>query len=220
MHYMTAAAILARLEVAADPDKAKIFARYHKVARRYLGIPNPALDDLAKEIAAESTPQHCLAIADELWRSDIFEARVLAAKIFWRPKLKNFADIWALIETWKEGFDSWAIADAVAKAGARCLKDDPIRLDAVEAWTGHDNMWVRRAALVFTLDWAKHGRDPARMLGWAAGYVAERDWFIQKSIGWWLRELSKHDPARVRGFLSDHGPHLAAFSRREAAKYI
>ena len=214
------AEILARLEAAADPAKAKIFARYHKVERRYLGVPNPALDELAKEIAAENSPRDCLTIADVLWRSDIFEARVLAAKIFWRPKLKNLAEIWTLIETWKEDFDSWAIADAVAKAGARCLIADPARLDAVEAWTGHDNMWVRRAALVFTLDWAKRGRDPARMLGWAAGYVGDCDWFIQKSIGWWLRELSKHDPARVRAFLAEQGPRLAAFARREAAKYI
>ena len=55
-----------------------------------------------------------------------------------------------------------------------------------------------------------------RILGWAAGYVADRDWFIQKAVGWWLRSLSVHDPDRVRAFLDGPGRDLKAFARREA----
>ena len=35
------------------------------------------------------------------------------------------------------------------------------------------------------------------MLGWASRYADDREWFIQKAIGWWLRTLSKHNPNRV-----------------------
>ena len=35
--------------------------------------------------------------------------------------------------------------------------------------------------------------------------VEDRDWFIQKAIAWWVRELSKHDPDRARAFLAAHG---------------
>ncbi|MCC2111540.1 MAG: DNA alkylation repair protein [Hyphomicrobiales bacterium] len=217
----SAANALVRLERLADAEKAAIFSRYHKVDRPYLGVPNPRLDEIAKTIVAAVPPEVALQIADELWQTNIFEARVTAAKIFWRPQLKRFAEIWTLIEVWKEDFDSWAIADAVAKGGARCLIADPGLLDILEAnWTPHANMWVRRAALVFTLPFAKKGRDPSRMLGWAAGYVDDREWFIQKAIGWWLRELSKHDPARVRAFVDGHGERMAAFARREATKYL
>ena len=44
-------------------------------------------------------------------------------------------------------------------------------------------------------DDAKKGRNPERSLKWAAGMVDDRQWFIQKAIGWWLRELSKHNPS-------------------------
>ncbi len=214
-------AVLARLNALADPDKAAIFRRYHKVDRPYLGVPSPQLDEIAKDIVAAVDADAALKIADDLWQTNIFEARVTAAKIFWRPRLKTFDRIWSLIEVWKEDFDSWAIADAVAKAGGRCLIDNPQRLDGLETeWIRHDNMWVRRAALVFTLPWAKKGRDPTRMLAWAAGYVDDQQWFIQKAIAWWLRELSKHDPARVRAFLAAHGDRMAAFARREASKYL
>ena len=101
------------------------------------------------------------------------------------------------------------------------------RLDEVELWTRSDHMWTRRAALVATLPWTKqnhpkpddlHRRD--RILGWAAGYVSDRNWFIQKSIAWWLRELSKHDPERVIAFLNQNGDAMKPFARREAGKYL
>ena len=81
-------------------------------------------------------------------------------------------------------------------------------------------MWTRRASLVFTLAWMRSGRSPERMLGWAARLVEDREWFIQKAIGWWLRELSKRDPARVRRFLAEHGPKLTGVAKREATKYL
>ena len=58
------------------------------------------------------------------------------------------------------------------------------------------------------------------MLGWAARLADDRQWFIQKAIGWWLRELSKRDPDRVRRFLAEHGAAMKAFARREAEKYL
>ncbi len=86
-------------------------------------------------------------------------------------------------------------------------------------------MWVRRSALVDTIPWAQQRHPDAearaareRILGWAAGYVTDRDWFIRKTVGWWLRTLSLHDPDRVRGFLDGPGRGLKAFARREAER--
>ena len=59
-----------------------------------------------------------------------------------------------------------------------------------------------------------------RVLGWAASYTTDPDWFIQKAIAWWLRDLSKHDAARSRAFLAAHGDKMKAFARKEAAKYL
>ena len=59
-----------------------------------------------------------------------------------------------------------------------------------------------------------------RILGWAEGYCSDRDWFIQKAVAWWLRDLSKHDPARTEAFLADHGDRMKSFARKEAAQYI
>ena len=116
--------------------------------------------------------------------------------------------------------DGWAVADNLAVVGGRCLLADPSRLDFVAAWVDSPHLWTRRAALVFTLPWTKEKRDPERMLGWAARLASDRQWFIQKAIGWWLRELSKRDPSRVRRFLAEDGAALMAVARREATKYL
>ena len=58
------------------------------------------------------------------------------------------------------------------------------------------------------------------MLDWAARLTDDREWFIQKAIGWWLGELSKRDSKRVRRFLMEHGRKLRGFAKREATKYL
>ena len=78
-----------------------------------------------------------------------------------------------------------------------------------------------------TLPWARM-RDPGihditirdRILGWAALYVEDSEWFIQKAVAWWVRDFSKRDAARARAFLETYGESLKPFARREAGKYL
>ncbi|WP_372605226.1 DNA alkylation repair protein, partial [Actibacterium sp.] len=161
------------------------------------------------------------------WRTDIFEARLAAAKLLTQARIRPDDAVWDLIVSWLPDFDSWAIADHVCMAGQKRLLADPSRVDQVAEWTTSDHMWTRRAALVITLPWTKQNHPkPAdleirqRVLGWAAGYVPDRNWFIQKAIAWWLRELSKHDPEPVIAFLAEHGDQMKPFARKEAGKYL
>jgi 3-methyladenine DNA glycosylase AlkD len=210
-----------------DPDRARGMAAYHKADRVYLGVPNPVLSDLAKTWRQDLDVGQRVALADGLWQTDIHEARLAAAKLLTQARIRPDDAAWALIRGWVPGFDSWAIADCVCIAGQKRLMADPDRLDEVETWTGSDHMWTRRAALVITLPWTKQNHPGAddlarrdRILGWAAGYVDDREWFMQKAIAWWLRELSKHDAPRVIAFLGRHGAAMKPFARKEAQKYL
>ena len=59
-----------------------------------------------------------------------------------------------------------------------------------------------------------------RILGWAASYISDPEWFMQKAVAWWLRDLSKHDPDRTRAFLAQHGEAMKPFARKEAARHL
>ena len=221
-------AALAALEAAGDPARAAEMAAYHKVARPYLGVPVPVVDALAKGWRAEVTLDDRLGLADALWRTNVHEARVAAAKLLEQARIRpDDTAAWRLIASWVPDFDGWALADHVSVSGQKRLVWDPERLDEVEGWTASPHMWTRRAALVMTLPWTRmvHPKPDdiarrERVLGWAAGYVPDRDWFIQKAVAWWLRDLSKRDPERVRAFLDAHGAAMKPFAVKESARYL
>lgn len=219
---------LATLHAAANAERAAQMRAYHKVDRVYLGVSNEHINDLTKDWRSALDVAARIKIADGLWRSDIFEARVAAAKLLTQARLREDEEAaWQLIAKWHCDFDSWAIADHACAAGAKRLVADPSRLDRVEGWTRSEHMWTRRAALVITLPWAKIKTPKpaelearARILGWAASYANDPQWFIQKAIAWWLRDLSKHDPERVMAFLDAHGAAMKPFARKEAQRLL
>jgi len=224
---MTVEEAIAALRAGAEPGRAKQMAAYHKQTREVLGIPVPFLNETAKEWRQSLTVAQRVALADGLWRTDIFEARIAAAKVLTQARIRADEPVWRLIASWVPDFDSWAIADHACDAGERRLVAEPGRLDEVEAWTRHDSFWVRRAALVITLPWTKQNfpkpQDLAirdRVLSWAADMADDREWFIQKAIAWWIRDLSKHDALRARAFLDQQGHRLKAFARKEASRHL
>lgn len=201
---------------------------YHKVERVYLGLSNPQLNDITKAWRRSYDAPTRVAIAEGLWRTDIYEARLAAAKVLTQARIRpDDSAAWDLIASWCPDFDSWAIADHACMAGQKRLSADPDRLDTVATWITSDHMWTRRAALVSTLPWTKQNHPKPqelaardRILGWAATLVSDHTWFIQKAIGWWLRDLSRHDPDRTRAFVSTHGENMKPFAVKEALRHL
>ena len=218
---------LDELQALADPVKAAEMAAYHKASRPYLGVTVPQIDDLTDRWRADLTLEDRLALAADLWRTDIHEARVAAAKLLTQARIRPDQAAWELIVSWVPDFDGWALADHASIAGQKRLVADPTRLDTVEAWVTAPRMWTRRAALVMTLPWTKQNFPKAtvlairaRVLGWCEALAEDRDWFIQKAVAWWLRDLSKHDAVAAQSFLTQHGDRLAPFARKEAARHL
>ncbi len=224
---MTPDQAIAALQARGDSVKAAQMAAYHKVPRTYLGVAVPQITELTKAWRAELDVTGRAALARALWDSDIHEAMIAAAALLTQARIRDDGPVWLLIREWAERFDAWAVADHASIAGQKRLVADPARLADVAEWTTHQNIWTRRAALVMALPWAKMNHPKPRdleiretVLGWAASYVDDRDWFIQKAVAWWLRDLSKHDADRTRAFLADHGARMKPFARREAARHL
>lgn len=218
---------LAALEACGDAEKAAGAAAYHKIERRYLGVPVPLIEDMTRLWRAQATLEERVALADALWHSDVHEAKVAAAKLLTQARIRPDEAVWRTIASWVPSFDAWAVADHACNAGGRRLAGRPERLDEIESWLQNSNMWSRRAALVVTLPFTKSNNPSpeeqaarARILGWCAALAPEREWFIQKAVAWWLRELSKHDAGAVRQWLDTHGATLKSFARKEASKYL
>lgn len=218
---------LADLEGLKNTQEAVKLAKLHMVDRPYLGVTNPQIDVLYKAWRTDTDLSQRVLIATHLWDSNIHEARIAAAKLLTQARINPDGDVWDEIARWVTSFDVAALADHACSAGARRLSASPDRLDTVEAWTTHDNIWVRRAALMITLPLAKlnypsdadlAARD--RILGWAAVFVADPNPDMQKAIALWLRTLSKHDKPRAKEFLDEYGEQMKAFAFKEASALL
>ena len=219
---------IAALEALANPEKAAEMAAYHKSTRRFFGVSVPQIDDLADAWRADCTLDERLALAAALWAADIHETRVAAAKLLTQARIRpDDEGAWQLLQSWVPDFDGWSLADHAMIAAQKRLVWQPDRIEAVEGWTNSPHMWTRRAAMVITLPYAKQNHPKPvenaireRVLGWAVRYAADPDWFIQKSVAWWLRDLSKHDKPRVEAWLAAHGDSLKPFAHKEASRHF
>lgn len=211
---------LAELRACANPQRALFDARYLKSRREHWGVSVPQCDTLAKTFAKGLEQDELLSLAETLWMTDLYDPMICAAKLLSLRAVKPSKKLWKQLLRFLKSVDGWSLEDSLSHVAWKCLLADHTLLDDLEAWTQHPNFWMRRAALVYTLPFAKRGQDPERMLGWASAYAQDPEWFIQKAIGWWLRVLGAHNPDRVILFLDSHWHQLKSVARKEATRKL
>ncbi len=84
-------------------------------------------------------------------------------------------------------------------------------------WNRSDNMWLQRSSIMFQKAYKKN-TDTALLSEYILHCRNSKEFFIQKAIGWALREYSKTDPGWVKNFVKKNK--LARLSEREALKRI
>lgn len=203
-----------------NPKRAVVEKKYHKSSREHWGVSVPDGTKLVRQFSKNLTETQLVNLANNLWQTGIFDAMTAATKILALSKIKASAALWAIVCRYLADINGWALEDHLARTGWKCIAANEKLLDQVEGWTKHHNFWMRRAALIFTLPYAKPRQNPERMLGWASGYARDPEWFIQKAIGWWLRDLGQHNPKRVIEFLNQHWPKLKTVARKEATRKL
>lgn len=84
-------------------------------------------------------------------------------------------------------------------------------------WNRSDNFWLQRASIMFQKSYKKD-TDTRLLSKYILAHAGSKEFFIQKAIGWALREYGKTDPGWVQTFVRTH--RLAPLSKREALKRI
>lgn len=209
-----------QLQALGNPERALADQSYHKSSREHWGIPVPICEKLTRNLSKGIKNTELIQLAKDLWNTDLFDPMRCAAKILSLPQLQPSKVLWGTILYFLQRVDGWALEDSLYYVAWKCVLADSGLLDEIEEWTKNSNFWMRRAALVYTLPFAKPERDPERSLSWASGYASDQEWFIQKAIGWWLRILGEHNPERVIFFLDAHWPQLKGVARKEATRKL
>jgi len=213
------ACFTAALAPHADMSRALAMRAYMRGQFDFLGIGTPARRAAIKPLLAslrEAPPADLLALADALWALPEREYQYAACDLLaarWRElEARHVPQLIALArrKSW------WDTVDALAGVVGDVLRGTHDGMD--EALLDQD-FWVRRVALLHQLGW-RGATDAPRLYRYALALGHEQEFFIQKAIGWALRDYARHAPADVRDFLAADGAGLAPLSRREAAKHL
>ena len=86
-------------------------------------------------------------------------------------------------------------------------------------WSRDDNIWLRRIAIDHQL-LRKEKTDTALLAQILDNNLGHSEFFINKAIGWALRDYSKTNPEWVRGYIESRREKMTVLSIREASKYL
>ena len=113
----------------------------------------------------------------------------------------------------------WDTVDFLCKViGDVGLRDPRVKAMMAE-WSKDENIWLRRAAIEHQLG-LKGKTDTALLEQVIVNSLGSDEFFVNKAVGWALRDHSKFDPAFVKGFIDKYKDRMDSLSIKEASKYI
>jgi 3-methyladenine DNA glycosylase AlkD len=208
---------------AAHPEDAENLKRYFITRMRVLGIRAPILRQLVNQerpALLMTEGEDVVGLGKALVNSQIFEARQFAYLMI----NANAHAMQALSENdliqLGQGMDNWASVDTYSTLlSGICWRDGKIPDATIQNWTGSDNPWWRRAALVSTIPLNLKSRggkgDLDRTLDISNRLKGDPDRMVRKALSWALRELSKRYPKEVYDFLEVNRQTIPIFIRHE-----
>lgn len=113
----------------------------------------------------------------------------------------------------------WDTVDGLDGVVGRMTLQYPEVKEIMLEWSQADNFWLRRVAIDHQLLF-KCKTDTVLLAKIIKNNFGEKEFFINKAIGWALRDYSKTDPDWVREFIEMHASQMAPLSIREGSKYL
>ena len=204
--------------------EAEGMSRYMKNRFTYFGIKKPKRAVIQKQwfsiIPKYFTQENKRELVLELWQKEEREFHYVAIDFMakWKDKELVSEDS-EFIEFLLTNHSWWDSVDALASNYlGRYLRVFPKQREIViKSWRKSENRWLRRSCLIFQLRY-KSQTNFELLKSLILEFKDEKEFFIQKAIGWSLREYAKTNPVSVRNFVEESG--IQGLAKREALKHI
>lgn len=202
--------------------KQEAMAKYMKNQFPFAGISAPLRKSQSKEMLKESKTWPIQEVSSEVKRYYALESREyqyiaidLLQQNIKRLSYEEFAPLFYLV-TEKAWWDS---VDSLRAVISRWCLVNPEKFDLVfQHFTTSENFWNRRVAINLQLGY-KEKTQTNYLQAAIVQDIDTNEFFIQKAIGWSLRDYSKSNPAWVRKFILET-PNLSSLAVREGTKYL
>lgn len=212
--------IFEALRAAADPQKAVQMSAYMRDQFPFLGIPTQERKKLTKECLKQMDKESLdWDFVMRCWKQPEREFQYVACqylvdrKVVLSPNDIPQLKILVIEKSW------WDTIDALDTLfGDIALRYPEVNKTLLE-WSVDDSFWLRRIAIDHQLQ-RKDKTDTALLEQIIVNNLGQTEFFINKAIGWALRDYSKTDPEWVRSFVERYQDELAPLSIREASKHL
>lgn len=204
-----------------DQNQAIYMAAYMKNQFPFLGIPKPQRAILQRDFtkSAKKQPSVDWEFVFLLWDLPEREFQYLAVDYLLALKDKlqkadiNHIRTLIMTKSW------WDTVDILAGnlIGTLCAAQPELIQSHIVKWADSENIWLVRSAILFQLKF-KENTDTQLLSSIIISNSNTKEFFINKAIGWALREYSKTNKIWVRTFLASNSLH--PLSLREASKYL
>lgn len=212
--------IFDEVEKFADKEQSIKMTQYMQNKFKFLGIQKPKLNLIIKPYLKESKKYDMnWNFIYTCWEKDYREAQYIAITYLMQNKKlineKNFEDIKKLVITksWWETVDS---LDSII--GEIVLKNKELEKVMLE-WSKSDNLWLRRVSIDFQQRY-KEQTNSTLLEKIISNNLGSEEFFINKAIGWSLREYSKTNRIWVKNFVLKNKEKMNKLSIKEASKYL
>ena len=159
-----------------------------------------------------------------IWDYVWFNARTHEAKMqagffaYARRQGSDGAALWDLVRAWADAINCWDQSDTLSGVYAALHEAAPKTVfPTLKAWNRDADPWKRRQSLVSLFYYAQlRRRHPpvSKVLPLVRALLDDEDYYVQKGLGWTLRESFNVYPERTLAFLAKHAGDIrpAAFS--------
>ncbi len=206
----------------ADPSQAAPMKKYMRDQFEYLGIKTPQSTALQKQFHAEyGLPEvsELDSILRNLWALPQREFQYVGLGLLDKTEKNLPAQFIKTIEYLIVTKSWWDTVDALAghTVGTHFRRFPDVREKYLSKWRASKNIWLRRTAILFQLNYKKE--TDFELLGEIIREnLDSKEFFINKAIGWSLRQYARVDPKAVSKFVKSTPLH--PLSRREAMKHL
>lgn len=215
------ASLKSLFEQNADPAQAAPMKKYMRDQFEYLGIKSPQVKTLFRQAVNENglpDMEELDQAVRELWELPQREYQYLAISIMERLEKKLPAKSIKTLEHMIVHRSWWDTVDNISHiVGVQFKRYPDMRKKYLAKWRASNNFWLRRTAILFQLDY-KGETDFDLLSEIIRENLDSKEFFINKAIGWSLRQYARLDPKAVTEFVNSTPLH--PLSRREALKHL
>lgn len=208
-------------ELLANEEKAKEMAAYMRHRFKFYGIQTPQRKAAYKQLISTEKKSKAIdwELLDRCWEDEHREFQYFVVDYLKAlQKFLRYDDV-ANIEHFIRTKQWWDTIDGMDRTvGGIAFTDSRIN-DLMLRWSTDDDFWVRRIAIDHQL-LRKEKTDTELLEKIITRNFGSSEFFINKAIGWSLRDYSKTNPEWVRDFINRHYSKMSALSLREASKCI